>query len=82
MGRYVLDVNKAAQLRPVYKKTDRDYYIYFSSKLCSVEGDYIKFHKLLFSNQTDEKFVNFIQNLMSILVLTINHCRIWKVDDS
>ena len=33
MGRYELDVNKAAQLRPVYKKTDRDYYIYYNSKL-------------------------------------------------
>lgn len=29
MGLYVLDVNKAAGLRPVYKKTDRDYYIYY-----------------------------------------------------
>ena len=33
MGRYVLEVNKTAQLRPVYKKTDRDYYIYYSRKL-------------------------------------------------
>ena len=33
MGRYVLDVNKTAQLRPVYKKTDRDYYIFYDSKL-------------------------------------------------
>ena len=33
MGRYVLDVNKTAQLRPVYKKTDRDYYIYYNRKL-------------------------------------------------
>ena len=33
MGRYVLDVNKTAQLRPVYKKTDRDDYIRYSRKL-------------------------------------------------
>ena len=33
MGLYVLEENKSAQLRPVYKKTDRDYYIYYSSKL-------------------------------------------------
>ena len=30
MGRYVLEKNKTAQLRPVYKKTDRDYYIHYS----------------------------------------------------
>ena len=33
MGRYVLDVNKAAQLRPVYKKTDGDDYIFYTGKL-------------------------------------------------
>merc|ERR1712203_49169 len=29
MGRYELDKNKAAQLKPVYKKTDADYYIFY-----------------------------------------------------
>jgi len=33
MGRYQLETDKSAQLRPVYKKTDRDYYIYYNSKL-------------------------------------------------
>ena len=35
MGLYVLEENKSAQLRPVYKKTDRyrQYYIYYSRKL-------------------------------------------------
>ena len=33
MGLYVLEENKTAQLRPVYKKTDRDYYIYYDGKL-------------------------------------------------
>ena len=32
MGVYELDCSKSAQLRPVYKKTDRDYYIYYNSK--------------------------------------------------
>ena len=29
MGRYELDTSKAAQLRPVYKKTDNDVYIFY-----------------------------------------------------
>ena len=33
MGLYVLEENKTAQLRPVYKKTDGDYYIFYTSKL-------------------------------------------------
>ena len=33
IGRYVLQENKAAVLRPVFKKKDGDYYIYYSSKL-------------------------------------------------
>ena len=33
MGDYVLDPTVFATLRPVYKKTDRDVYIYYSSKL-------------------------------------------------
>ena len=32
MGDYKLDNTKTAQLRKVYKKTDRDYYIFYSSK--------------------------------------------------
>ena len=32
MGHYVLDENKTAQLRPVYKKTDRDWFIFYSGK--------------------------------------------------
>ena len=35
MARYVLQKNKAALLRPVYRKTDEDYYIYYSGKLYS-----------------------------------------------
>ena len=31
-GDYKLDNTKTAQLRKVYKKTDRDYYIFYSSK--------------------------------------------------
>ena len=33
MGRYILEADKAAQNRPVYKKRDSDDYIYFSRKL-------------------------------------------------
>ena len=33
MGRYDLDPTLTAQLRPVYKKTDRDEYIYYNGKL-------------------------------------------------
>ena len=33
MGRYKLETDKSAQLKPVYKKTDRDFYIFYSSKL-------------------------------------------------
>ena len=32
MGEYRMEKTKSAQLRPVYKKTDRDYYIYYDSK--------------------------------------------------
>ena len=32
MGNYKLDTTKTAQLRKVYKKTDGDYYIFYSSK--------------------------------------------------
>ena len=32
MGDYKLDNTKTTQLRKVYKKTDRDYYIFYSSK--------------------------------------------------
>ena len=32
MGDYKLENTKTAQLRKVYKKTDRDYYIFYSSK--------------------------------------------------
>ena len=32
MGRYQLDTSRAAMLRPVYRKTDGDYYIYYTSK--------------------------------------------------
>ena len=32
MGRYQLDQTRAAMLRPVYSKTDGDYYIYYTSK--------------------------------------------------
>ena len=32
MGDYKLDNTKTAQLRKVYKKTDGDYYIFYSSK--------------------------------------------------
>ena len=32
MGDYELENNKTAQLRKVYKKTDGDYYIFYSSK--------------------------------------------------
>ena len=32
MGEYRMEKTKSAQLRPVYKKTDRDYYIFYSSK--------------------------------------------------
>ena len=31
MGDYKLDNTKTAQLRKVYKKTDGDYYIFYSS---------------------------------------------------
>ena len=30
LGLYELDTSKAAQLKPVYKKTDRDLYIYYN----------------------------------------------------
>ena len=33
MGHYVLNANKAARMRPVYKKIDGDYYIYYARKL-------------------------------------------------
>ena len=33
MGRYDLDPSLTAQLRPVYKQTDVDYYIYYAGKL-------------------------------------------------
>ena len=33
MGVYDLDPTLTAQLRPVYKKTDRDYYIFYNRKL-------------------------------------------------
>ena len=33
MGRYVLEENKTAMLKPVYKKTDGAYYIFYSRKL-------------------------------------------------
>ena len=32
MGEYRMDKTKSAQLRPVYKKTDGDYYIFYNSK--------------------------------------------------
>ena len=32
MGRYQLETDKSAQLRPVYKKTDRDVFIFYSGK--------------------------------------------------
>ena len=32
LGHYRLVTNQTAQDRPVYKKTDRDYYIYYTSK--------------------------------------------------
>ena len=32
MGEYRMDKTKTAQRRPVYKKTDGDYYIFYSSK--------------------------------------------------
>ena len=32
MGDYKLENTKTAQLRKVYKKTDRDFYIFYSSK--------------------------------------------------
>ena len=33
MGEYRMEKTKTAQRRPVYKKTDRDYYIFYSSIL-------------------------------------------------
>ena len=33
LGQYRLVTNQTAQDRPVYKKTDRNYYIYYTSKL-------------------------------------------------
>ena len=32
MGEYRMERNKSAKLRPVYKKTDRNEYIFYSSK--------------------------------------------------
>ena len=32
MGEYRMERTKSAQLRPVYKKTDGDYYIFYDSK--------------------------------------------------
>ena len=32
MGEYRMEETKSAQLRPVYKKTDGDYYIFYNSK--------------------------------------------------
>ena len=36
MGEYRMDKTKISQLRPVYKKTDGDYYIYYASKFYTV----------------------------------------------
>ena len=43
MGRYELDTSRAAMLRPVYRKTDGDYYIYYTSK-----REYVCWSTLLF----------------------------------
>ena len=54
MGRYELDTSQAAMLRPVYQKTDGDFYIYYTGQ--SSEGLLLYFIQVVvnlsFMNET------------------------------